>query len=388
MARVGLGEKWQCLLANDVSPVKIQAYKAKWGADHLDTRDVSDLSLKDIPSTADLAWASFPCQDLSVAGNGLGIGEAGAEATRSGALWPFLDLIAALRAEGRHPTVVALENVTGLLTSNSGKDFEAICRAISGLGYCFGAVVIDAKHFLPQSRPRIFILALRADVQIPPALIGASSRAPWHTAGIVRAHRELPREIAEAWRWWDLGEPPALAEGALLSAIDTSEAADWHTQAQTKRLLQMMPATHVKRLKQAKKDGGTRIGSLYLRMRPENGQNVQRAEISFGTTLGCLRTPRGGGSRPRVIVVTGDKVRTRLLSAREAAGLMGLPSDYPLPEKYEHAFRVIGDGVAAPAVRFLAERLIEPLARAPRVTRNARQKQMRQLPCGVARRGS
>ena len=364
MARVGLGEGWRCLLANDVAPVKIDAYKAKWGSDHLDTRDVDELRPRDLPHVADLAWASFPCQDLSIAGNGLGIGESGTGATRSGALWPFLDLIAGLRAESRQPSVLALENVTGLLTSNSGKDFSAICRALRGLGYLFGAVVIDAKHFLPQSRPRIFIVAVRDDISISANLTCDAPRSPWHTAGIVRAHAELATDVAEAWRWWELGDAPTLTDDALLAAIDIGPRADWHTVDETERLLAMMPVSHAKRLADAREDGSTKIGSIYLRMRPENGKNVQRAEISFGTTLGCLRTPRGGGSRPRIIVVEGDEVRTRLLSAREAAGLMGLPSDYPLPERYQHAFQLIGDGVAAPAVRFLADALIEPLARA------------------------
>ncbi|MOA65866.1 hypothetical protein D3C78_1924060 [compost metagenome] len=45
---------------------------------------------------------------------------------------------------------------------------------------------------------------------------------------------------------------------------------------------------------------------------------------------------------------------------------MGLESTYILPEIYQHAFKVIGDGVAVPAVRFLADRLLEPLAMAAR----------------------
>ncbi len=164
MARAGLGDEWQCLLANDVAPVKTDAYKAKWGAEHLDTRDIVKLLPEDLPARADLAWASFPCQDLSIAGNGRGIGKAGPGATRSGVLWPFLDLIARLRIERRQPSVLVLENVTGLLTSNSGNDFSAICCAMVRLGYHFGAVMIYAKHFVPQSRPRIFIIAVRADV--------------------------------------------------------------------------------------------------------------------------------------------------------------------------------------------------------------------------------
>jgi DNA (cytosine-5)-methyltransferase 1 len=366
MARVGLGHGWRCLLANDLAPVKINAYKARWGLKHLDTRDIAELVPEDLPEKADLAWASFPCQDLSIAGDGLGIGKPGSNGTRSGALWPFFDLIAGLRIQERHPSVLALENVTGLLTSNSGLDFTAICRALHSLGYQFGALAIDAKHFLPQSRPRVFLLAVRGDISVPKKLIRAIPQAPWHSAGIVRAHRGFPRKILRNWRWWELGEVPA-GPRTLVEAIDVSETANWHSKAETKRLLAMIPNTHLARVEEAKRDGGTKIGSLSLRMRPERGANVQRAEISFGATLCCLRTPRGGASRPRIIVVKGNDIRTRLLTAREAANLMGLPDDHPLPENYQHAFQLIGDGVAVPAVRLLAKRLIEPLARAARV---------------------
>jgi DNA (cytosine-5)-methyltransferase 1 len=34
---------------------------------------VGELSLSDLPGIADLAWASFPCQDLSLAGGGAGL---------------------------------------------------------------------------------------------------------------------------------------------------------------------------------------------------------------------------------------------------------------------------------------------------------------------------
>ncbi|WP_148283786.1 DNA cytosine methyltransferase, partial [Pseudomonas avellanae] len=86
----------------------------------------------------------------------------------------------------------------------------------------------------------------------------------------------------------------------------------------------------------------------------------------FSDVLGCLRTPRGGGSRSRIIVAGNGEVKTRLLSIREAAALMGLETTYVLPEAYQHAFKVIGDGVAVPPVRFLAERLLEPLILAAR----------------------
>ena len=175
MARAGLGSSWKCLFANDFDRKKGETYRANWGADALLVGDVRTLETKQLPGHADLIWASFPCQDLSLAGAGAGL--AGA---RSGTFWPFFDLVKKLRAEGRGPKLLVLENVCGALTSHGGKDFSAICDALADEGYNFGALVIDAALFLPQSRPRLFIVAVREDVAVPSDLIGQG--APRHFA--------------------------------------------------------------------------------------------------------------------------------------------------------------------------------------------------------------
>lgn len=366
MVRIGLGSEWSCVFANDNSSQKASAYKAYWGEEEFDKRGVDEISPDDLPPSVQLAWASFPCQDLSVAGAGRGVGSTHDRATRSSALWPFLDLMADLKLEERHPSVIVLENVTGLLTSSGGRDFGIICEALAGLGYDFGAVVVDAKHFVPQSRPRVFIVAARDDLKLPDGIARATPLLPWHSAGVVNAHNELSPQLVRRWRWWDLGPSPVLAENALAGAIDLGPRNDWHDPTETQRLLSMMPNTHRARLTEAKEARRPMIGSLYLRMRPGSDGNVQCAEIAFAPTLGCLRTPRGGGSRPRIIVVDGEDVRTRLLSPREAARLMGLPDDYPLPENYQHAFQIIGDGVVVPVVSFLDRTLLGALAAAER----------------------
>src|SRR3546814_4984080 len=92
-----------------------------------------------------------------------------------------------------------------------------------------------------------------------------------------------------------------------------------------------------------------------------NGGKVQRAEIRFDDVAGCLRTPNGGSSRQTIMVIEGKRVRSRLLSPREAARLMGLPDTYALPKNYNDAYHLAGDGVAVPVVRFLAEHILEPL---------------------------
>ncbi|WP_244125138.1 DNA cytosine methyltransferase [Burkholderia gladioli] len=362
MARAGLGKKWECFFANDVDELKAATYISNWGGDHFDGRDVRKVTIDDLEGHVDLAWASFPCQDLSLAGNGLGIGRAGeGSETRSGALWPFLTLMENLRRVRRHPTLLVLENVVGLLTLNGGGDFAAICDALGAIGYRYGAVVADAKHFVPQSRPRVFLIAVRREQQVREDLYTDGPIDAWHTQPLIRAFDALSIRSQKNWIWWDPGTAPKLKKNLLLRSIDLDTVA-WDTAAETKRLLDMMSPAHLTRLRKAQAEDGSHIGSLYLRMRREGKKNRQRAEIAFGPTLGCLRTPRGGASRPRIIHVDGKTVRTRLLSVTEAAKLMGLAQEYVLPDVYHRAFKVIGDGVVVPVVRFLADRLLEPIA--------------------------
>ena len=139
----------------------------------------------------------------------------------------------------------------------------------------------------------------------------------------------------------------------------------WHTAAQTNYLLDLMTPLHRRKVASAMASGRRTVGAIYRRTRPdENGTRRQRAEVRFDDIAGCLRTPAGGSSRQTILSVEGKTVRSRLLSPREAARLMGLSDAYRLPERYNDAYHVCGDGVCVPVVRHLAARLIEPALRA------------------------
>ncbi|MEO6924956.1 MAG: DNA cytosine methyltransferase, partial [Bryocella sp.] len=135
MARAGLGEDWECLFANDFDHKKAETYRDNWGGEELKVGDVGALKVTDLPGIADLAWASFPCQDLSLAGGGAGL-----NGERSGTFRPFWKLMKRLIADARAPNVVVLENVCGALTSHDGKDFATLCGSLVDAGYIVGAV--------------------------------------------------------------------------------------------------------------------------------------------------------------------------------------------------------------------------------------------------------
>jgi DNA (cytosine-5)-methyltransferase 1 len=367
MVRAGLGTGWRCLFANDLDAKKCASYRANWGAGELVERDVRAIAASDLPGRADLVWASFPCQDLSLAGAGAGL--AGA---RSGAFWPFWSLVAALRAEDRHPPLLALENVCGALTSHGGRDFVAICSALAEQDYRFGALVVDAALFVPQSRPRLFIIAARADLPLPPALLAAEPSPQWRTRALAAAHERLPDHLRERWLWWRLPAPPARNLTLADLIDDAPEGVAWHSPSETRALIGMMTPVNRAKVEEAKAAGRRMVGALYRRTRyGADGAKIQRAEARFDDLAGCLRTPAGGSSRQILLLVEDGRLRSRLISARETARLMGLPEDYALPQNYADAYHLTGDGVVVGAVRHLAAHLFEPALAQMRAARRA-----------------
>lgn len=357
MARIGLGQEWPCLFANDFDEGKAATYRAYFGpSPELRVLDVAQLQTSDLPGRADLAWASFPCQDLSLAGNGVGL-----KGERSGAFWAFWRLMRGLRAENRAPRMIILENVRGAISSHQGRDLAAICEALAQGGYRFAPLVVDAQLFLPQSRPRLFVAAFGPDASPPAELVGGKDAPAWHPGAMRRAFNLLSENAKASWLW--LTPPAPQGKAVKLSDLieDKPTGVRWHTKAETQRLLDLMSPLHLEKVEQAKREPGRSVGTIYKRTRPQgDGSRRQRAEVRFDEVAGCLRTPAGGSSRQIIMVVEDRNVRSRLLSPREAARLMGLPEDYPLPARYNDAYRLVGDGVAVPVVSWLARTVIRP----------------------------
>lgn len=366
MLRAGLGEGWRCRLANDIDPAKAAAYRANWGGEELVVGDIAALTPADLPGQADLMWGSFPCQDLSLAGAGAGLGGA-----RSGTFHAFWDLAKGLAREGRAPRIVAIENVCGALTSRGGRDFEILCRTWADAGYAFGALVINADRFLPQSRPRLFVVGVRGDLAIDPSLVSTGPSGPFHPLALRRAAERLPDDLRARMLWWRLPDAPS-GPAALETVVEADDPAlDWHSPEQTARLLALMSPVNRAKVETARLAGGRRVGALYRRTRTDaDGRKVQRAEVRFDMA-GCLRTPGGGSSRQTLVVIQDGAVRSRLMTARETARLMGLPDGYRLPASYSAACHLTGDGVAVPVVRHLADRLFEPLLESGKEDRRA-----------------
>ena len=294
---------------------------------------------------------------LSLAGDYIGL-----KGKRSGTFWLFWRLMKALAKEKREPSVIVLENVCGALTSHSGKDFAAIGAALAEGGYRFGVVVIDAIRFVPQSRPRLFIIGVHREIEIPEDLISLVPYAPWHTLTLKRAFSKLPSQTKRSWIWWNLPKPAERTRTFMDLLEEQPTHPSWFSTSETQRLLDMMSPTNRDKVLRAAADGGRMVGCIYKRTRPtQSGDKIQRAEVRFDDISGCLRTPSGGSSRQVVIIVEGKSIKARLISSRETARLMGLDESYILPNNYNEAYHLTGDGVVVPVVRHLAEHIFEPV---------------------------
>lgn len=357
MARAGLGQGWSCLFANDFDHKKAESYVRNWGDQNLIIDDIRNVKLENLTSMPNLAWASFPCQDLSLAGSGAGL-----KGERSGTFWPFWDIIKALASKNRAPDSIVLENVVGTLTSHKGKDFAAICTALISKNYRIGALVVDAKLFVPQSRPRLFIIAIKRSIPLPESLVSSAPDSAWHTSALIEAHSRLDEICKREWVWWRLKKPKRRA--LTLQKIIEKNPADvqWHSREETIALISKMSSVNLEKIKNAQLSKKELVGTAYRRTRFDaEGEKIQRVEVRFDGIAGCLRTPAGGSSRQIVFFVKNGLVRSRLMSARETARLMGLSDAYELPKSYNEAYHLTGDGVAVPVVSFLSSEILVPV---------------------------
>ena len=337
----GLKDHFCAAWANDICDKKAAVYTANHGAKHFHLGSIADVEGAALPN-ASLAWASFPCQDLSLAGLTEGI-----HGARSGLVWEWLRIIDEMPSR---PPILVAENVAGLVSVAGGSHYRTLHEALSQLGYVVGAMLINAARWVPQSRPRVFVVAVQAESAIPPELVGIAPS--WlHPDSVRKAVAGL-----DGWVWWNMPEPPARKQN-LFDVIEWDATyADAKTDA---RNIALISPRHRELLNQLPKSKPFAAPG-YKRTR--SGKQV--LELRFDDLAGCLRTPQGGSSRQVIIIKKNGKLKSRLLTVREAARLMGAPETYKIPGGYNDGYKAMGDAVAVPVVKWLAKHLLLPLVKA------------------------
>lgn len=349
LARMGLEQAgFRVVWANDYEPDKRAMYEAQFGEtdDHsYALGDVGKVKVEDLARDISLAWASSPCTDLSLAG-----ARAGLSGVESGTFWQFTRLMRELGDE--RPPVVVLENVVGLATSHGGEDLAAAIREFNTLGYSVDVLALDARRFVPQSRPRLFLVG----AQNPPEDVcdpNSELRPDWLQAvygdKTLRTHRAaLPAPPA----------PLTAGMGALMEEIPLSDERWWDADRTAAFVESLSPAQR-ERVRGMKRTSGVKYRTAYRRTR--NGVAVW--EVRPDDVSGCLRTARGGSSKQAVVRMGNSRLQVRWMTPREYARLMGA-GDYDLSAaRTNQALFGFGDAVAVPAVAWLAENYLMPLVR-------------------------
>ncbi len=353
--RLGLGDAWTCVRANDVCPKKAATYRANFGDGELLLQDVRTLGIGDIPP-ADLWWASFPCQDHSSSGPRVGF-----EGTRGSLVFEIMRLLDAASASGQAPKLLAFENVVGFVRSKDGDDFVSLITALVSAGYRVGASIMDARAFLPQSRPRMILVAVRHDVAVPEELMSRKPIAYWHNAALRNAVKRLPSTVSKRWTWWRIPLPPAhgLKLADMLDPADGAEQ-NWLPRAKVAEMLSQVADRDSARLEEARRAEHA-VAATTVGTRKDSAAGSRRVRtIRTDGIAGCLLC-RTKSNRQQLAVVDGDDVRVRSFTRAELGKLMGLPADYVLPAGEPDTVRLTGDGVAVPVVRWLSAHLLEPL---------------------------
>ena len=335
----GLKSMFKPIWANDICEKKSAVYTANHTKKHFHLGSISDVKGMELPA-ASLAWASFPCQDLSLAGLAGGI-----HGARSGLVWEWLRIMDEMPET---PALLVAENVLGLVSTDGGAHYRTLHAALVERGYKVGAMLLDAVRFVPQSRPRIFVVAVKEGVEIPAELM--SDKPTW-------LHPEAVQKVAvglKDWIWWNMPEP---AE----RKITLADVIEWDTEyAKTEsdeRNISLISPKHAARLKTIPK---SQLFAAPGYKRTRDGKQV--LELRFDNIAGCLRTPGGGSSRQLLVIRRNGKLQSRLLTIRETARLMGAPDGYKIPGTYNDGYKAMGDAVAVPVAKWLATKLLLPLA--------------------------
>ena len=325
-------------------------YDAHFGdaVDHFQLGDIHSVQDSDIPDI-DLATASFPCTDLSLAGSRSGLNGA-----QSSAFWGFVDV---LRNMGeRRPKLILLENVTGFLTSNRGADFRSAVNALNSLGYGADPVVLDAKWFVPQSRPRLFVVGRRDRAGTSVAPSDVSRLRPKPVVDFVRANPNLDWDLAQ------LPEPPTRTSLLLEDIIEPlREDSDWWWNRQRAEYLYNQFSTRHRDVADkmiAKRRWS--YGTVFRRVRRQaDGSKRSMGELRTDGIAGCLRTPKGGSGRQILFKAGYGRYLVRLLTPNECARLMGADG-FHIGVRPNQAFFGFGDAVCVPAVTWVARHCLNP----------------------------
>lgn len=296
---------WSVEYAVDHDDDKRKMYEAHFGPGHYHVKDVGDVSAEEVPDVT-LIHASFPCTDTSLAG-----GRAGIHEGESSSFWEFVRVLKEL--DERRPPLVTLENVEGLLTSNNSRDIRAVLEALCDLGYAVDLMLIDASHFVPQSRVRLFIVGAMKDEKQD----ALKQEMILQRSGDIRPEkiRRVMKENADLN--WHIRELPDFPERQATVADIVDETADWWKRERTEYLFSQMFERHKEKVRRMMEKDEWSYGTVFRRTRKREGKRQSTAELRTDGIAGCLHCPKGGSGRQILFRAGYGRYDARLINGRE-----------------------------------------------------------------------
>lgn len=333
----------QCVWTSEWNKYAQQTYIARFGREHPVVGDITKVGAADVPRH-NVLLAGFPCQPFSIAGvskkNALGKAHGFACETQGTLFFDVARII-----EHHRPDAILLENVKNLKSHDKGNTFKVIRQVLEEeLGYDMHYRIIDAKHFVPQHRERIFMVGFRkpttfdfSKLLLPDLSIGPRMRSILH-----------PEDGSEG------RECHPYVEGAQ------GKVSDKYTL--TPRLWEYLQE--------------------YARKHKAKGNGFGFGLVGPDDTARTL-SARYYKDGSEILVSRGPRKRPRRLTPRECARLMGYPDDFPITVSDTQAYRQFGNSVVVPVIEAIARHM------APFVTelveeRQATARQTLELPVAVA----
>ena len=335
---------WNVLFANDNDEQKAEMYRANFGDTHLTTADIRELSADDVPDCT-IYTASFPCNNLSVAGAMTGL-----DGEHSSMFWEFTRI---LREKGdAKPPLILLENVVGFLTSRGGRDFESAMLELNDLDYSVDVMIVNASHFRPHSRARMFIVGKQMPRQVE-VNVETSNARPIQLITYIAARHNI------GWNVRSLPDLPT-PSSRLEDIVENLPASDplWWDDKRTAYFMGQLSDKHLAVANQMIAGSKHTYATAFRRVR--YGRSM--AELRSDGIAGCLRTPRGGSGRQILFKAGRGKHAVRLLSGRECARLQGVPDTYKIDVPLNQALFGFGDAVCVPAVEWIVDTYLTPVA--------------------------